>query len=588
MDILTVIQIALFLPFLFFLLIFSIIYLINGYKKDFGKSLISLAATIIAICISLLLAKGLGWALSGLVVSILPAEVTNMLAEFGTLGTNLAKGAIQVALSFLLFDLFFVISLAVLKSVGKKKINWDKLEKLNTGKTGTRLAGMGIRALDAVLVTIMLLIPLYGTIAMVAPPVATVAQLFSNPSPMQIQENSRVAPQVNDITPEKNTEEDAEFVDFIDSIANHPVLAPYKFGPGSWVYSSLSSFAMNENTVDIATASKSLTKILDMAQTYIIAIQEQDYETATETMQELIDYSRKEVIDERWSYELVMAIITEIDAMITEHADELAEEEFLEMYNQVKPLFNMTFEEYTHNAEGILDFASWALETYSKNINADLSDEQLKKLTDELLSRLGDLLNHSEQAIGLKRIVLQIYAEEMFECLPDINDPQNADYYAARKGIPNTGVEFINKHFGNGLVAKENRAAEASAFLALMSYNNTIDIAEIFTRHPLFSADAVLEAMDENLYIKNIDIVLVMQLEESGKADETYEYFDNLLKKCEQADVYDVLSFRNDIYSYLYIDLGLENYYFDDMPVDYESNGEITIHYDPVKPVLSA
>lgn len=553
MDVLTIIQIALFVPFFLVLTIFAIVYLINGYKKDFGRSLISLSATIISIVISLLMAKGISWLIAAPVVSLLPAEVTEFLAEFGTLGSNFAQGIIEVALSFLLFCVFFIAGLAVLKSVGKK-IQWNKLENLNTGKKSTRLAGMGIRTVDAILVSMMLLLPLYGTLAMAAPPAATLVRMSE----------SSVAPQQrSDALPDPAEVKEISTLEILEAVANHPILAPYKYGPGAWVYSGLSSFSMNGQTVDITTAVNSLEGMLDRLQNCRSAIEAEDAEDSVSAIQELIDYTRNEVINQRWSYNMVMAFVGEIDTMVEEYAEELSDEEdLLEMYGRLRPLLDMSFEEYTNNAEVLLDFAGWVIEIYGQYGDGNVPDKEVEKLQKELYVRLGNLLNHSEQAVALKQILLQMFAQEMFDVLPDAENPDYADYYAARKNLPNSGTAFVNKYFGDGIVSEEDRIAEASAFFSLFGNQNALNTAEAFVRHPLFGADAVLEAMDEYLYIHGIDEHLGQQLAENDKATAAYKALDNKLRSYEKASHDQPLTFSDEVYDYLIEKMGLsDNYY---------------------------
>lgn len=592
MNVLTIIQIALFVPFFLLLTIFAIVYLINGYKKDLGRSILSLAATIVAIGISLLLAKLLGWALSPAIISLLPAGLTESLSEFGALATDFIQGAIEIALSFLLFGLFFIISLAVLKGVGKK-IHWDKLENLNTGKKGTRLGGMGLRAIDAVLVSIMLLLPLYGTIATVAPPAATLMQLSESMTSSGQSDHSAVnplgsdrvqAPKVQstgvsfsaavvplsagiaspnrqpDNSPDPSHPGEISISDILEAVANHPVLTPYKYGPGAWVYSELSSFSMNGKTVEVSTVANSLDGMLDRLQTFRTAIESRDEQAALNAIQELITFTRNEVINQRWSYNMVMAFVGEIDTLMEQIATELdGEDKLMEMYERVRPLLDMSFEEYTNNAEGLLDFAGWLIETYGKYGEGAFTDDDEANVKKELYLRLGNLLNHSKQATALKQIVLQMYAQTIFDVLPNAKDPNYADYYAGRKDLPNSGTAFVNKYFGDGIVPEKDRLAEASAFFSLLRTHNALDTAEVFVRYPLFGADAVLDTMDEYLYIRGGTGQLGMQLSASDKAAEAYEALDRMLRAYENVPYDQPLTFSDAVHDYIIEELGLSN-----------------------------
>lgn len=252
---------------------------------------------------------------------------------------------------------------------------------------------------------------------------------------------------------------------------------------------------------------------------------------------------------------MVMALVGEADALVEQHAEELAEEEEIaRMYAQLRPLIDMSFEEYKQNAEGLLDFAAWIMEVYEQ-YGADMTEEQELTLMQEMLTRVGDLLNCSDQAVGLKRMILQQAAQTMYDCLPDPAEPANAAYYEARKELPNTAAAFISRYFGDGMVPEKQRAAEAAVFLQLQNAQNGWDMAELFVRHPLFGAEAVLEAMDQNLYVYGYGSMEFPQLSQEPKL---VKQLDKMLKEREKAPYFDDLTFGNDAYAYLYEKLDLE------------------------------
>ncbi len=607
MDILNVIKIGLFVPFFLTLLVTAIIYLIDGYKKDFGKSLVSFTATIISTLISVLLAKLCGWGTAKFVTPVLIKKLAEASEELGSvisLASGFIQGAIDVAMSFMFFAIFFSISLAVFKSLGKK-INWKKLDKLNTGKTSTRIAGMGIRGIDAILVTIMLLLPVYGSIATIAPPAASLIDVFNSfdsvsspeneyPSTMGDFENSfpsgdefltdengnvismndfdqtiimakTITPLTHkiNVTPSPSPEtEEADISQIMETVANHPVLAPYKYGPGSWVFSGLSNVSLNGNTIDITTAVNSIEKILDLVQEYIIALQEEDTDEAIEIMEELIDYTRNDVINQKWSYDLVMALVGELDNIVDIYADELSSDvDIKELYDQLRPLLDMTFEEYTHNAEGLLDFASWFVETYGEYINKPLSDEDEQKIMEEGFNQAGELLNHSDQAIILKRIILQMQAQKMFDVLPDKNDPAYIEYYKTRKGLPNSGAEFVDEYFGDGIVPKDERAKEAAIMLYLIDSPDALGTAEAFARHPLFGADAVTESTDKYLYTSAYNEFMYPPITLNDDADRVFTTLDKILACYEDIEYDKPLSFKDVAIQYLIQEMGTDDTY---------------------------
>lgn len=553
MDLLTVIKLALFVPFFLVLAIFAAVYLTAGYKKDLGRSIVSLLATALATGLSLLLAKLISSALSGTVFAAL-TSVTDGL-DVNSLGAGFVKGALEIVLSFVLFVLFFIITLAVLKSVGKK-IKWGALEKLNTGKKGTRLAGMALRGIDAVLVSVMLLLPIYGTIATVAPPAAALLGISARANgtdvTMQISEEPaepiRVQFAAVSVRPAAALAGmgEADAVEIMNTLADHPVLVPYKYGPGSWVYSELSSFSMNGKQVDIATAAESLEGLLDRFEKCTAAIESENMDATAKATQELIDYARKKVINQRWSYDMVMAFVGEIDTLLDKYADELSEEEeLLQLYDMARPLLDMSFEDYTNNAEGILDITSWLIDIYGKVGNGkEFTEAEEDELEIELFGHLGRLLNQSKQAVGLKRIILQMYAQEqLFD------------------GMPNSvklASSFIAEYFGDGYADENERSKEACAILRLLEADDGVDVAEAFARNPLFGAEAVLKYTDENLYIHGL--WYGDELAENEKAEEVFSALDEMLKKYENASLTQPLCFKDEVERYLAAEVGIDHY----------------------------
>lgn len=550
MDLLTIIKLALFVPFFLMFAIFAVVYLINGYKKDLGRSLISLLATAVSVLVSLLLAKLVGWGLSKPISALLPIPAEHM----GALGASFIKGVIEIVLSFMFFFLFFIISLALLKSVGRK-INLGKLEVLNAGKGGTRAAGMAIRLVDALLVTVMFLLPFYGTVAMVAPPAAALVRMsemgMSSRVPSLPTEQT-AAPNMGDSLPiermsapvkvtalpgvTKSSDEPGT-AQILDTLANHPVLLPYKYGPGAWAYSGLTSFSMNGKTVNVATAASSLEGLLDRVEKFVSAVEAENAEASMAAMSELIDFARDEVISQKWSYDMVMAFVGEIDVMYENYEDELSINESLrDTYSQLRPLFDLTFEEYTYNAEGLLDFAGWFLERCGKYLlGTEPSAMELLSIQKETYEHLGDLLNHSEQAVALKRMILQQIASDMLYGIPD-----------------KSASAFVNKYYGDGFVnGDKERIREANSFFWMLEGPSALDIAEAFARNPLFGADAVIEYCGNAIY----DEVFGPNLAAHEKAEEVYEKLNAMLKAYESAPYYQPLTFSSAARAYVYGEL---------------------------------
>ncbi len=578
MDLLTIVKIALFVPFLLVLTIFAIVYLIAGHKKDLGRSIVSLLATAVSVCLGLLLAKLLSFLLSGPIYSAFTSAMGGAGESFGTFGEGFLKGIIEIVLSFVLFVLFFIIALAVLKTVGKK-INWGKLEKLNTGKKGTRIAGMAVRAIDAVLVSVMLLLPLYGTIAMVAPPAATLVKMTERTeSPaqdvMQAEDDGVYVPvqfaavSYASATPGAESDE-PNASEVLDVLANHPVLVPYKYGPGAWVYTELSTFSMNGKQVDIATAAESLEGLLNRFENFVRAVESEDEAKVISATDELVEFARKKVINQRWSYDMIMAFVGEVDGIIKQYSPMLEDEDELKFYNTLRPLFDMSFEEYTHNAEGILDFAAWGLDKYDELLKIATSGEVnnftdadalifMSELMDEVYDQIGTLINYSDQAVGLKRIILLTYAEmRLFDTVPSST----------------TAAQFIDRYYGDGYVDEKDRRAEALAFITLMDASSPLDVAAAFACNPMFGADAVIETFGNNLYIHGLSIG--SQLNTNDRAEEAFNTLNGMLRAYKGNSMIQFSRFSDQAERYLIDEIGLEYGYYGDGGFSHGSGADV-------------
>lgn len=607
MDLTLAIQIALFIPFLLTLLVFGATYLTAGYKRDLGQALVSLIATVLSVVLSLLLAQGIAWAVSEPIVSALPADLTSALSELGTIGTTVVKGVIEVVLSFLLFGLFFTISLAVFKILGKK-LHLKVLDKISTGKAGTRIAGLGIRGIDALIVTIMFLLPLYGTIATVAPTVASVVNLsmnsaflgqennemnygsdYNQPSydeyfddfdqqPFVEGDGSLLSPQ--SYSPKQgysfaNTStlgvvnngqpafDENELVGIINGVAEHPVLIAYKNGPGAWVYSSLSSFSINGNTVDFASAANSISGLLDKIEICVMAYETGDENEILASVEELIEYAKNDVINQRWSYEMFLAFVSEADSLVYSIDTDLAEDEqFVALFNELESiLLSMTYEDYTKNVEGALGLVEWCVEKLGEFVNKEPSEEEIKEAEAELTVQIGKILNMSEQAVSVKKIVLQIYAEMMYSYLPDSSDPAYEDFHASRKDAPASAEEFIDKYFGDGYLKGEDQAKEASVIFALFNDTSIYRIAEAFARHPSFGADAVIEAMGNELFCYSDIQDFGYQLSMRDDKEEICKELTKIFKECENKSYDEMYTLEMDIYTYIDENTDMETLY---------------------------
>ncbi len=198
------------IPFFLLFLGTGIAFALLGYKRGVFRSLISIASTTAAALLSLLFAKLLSSALSRtLVNSILQNEsLPDELAPLRPLFPLLLQGICAC----LLFPLVFLLLLLIVKNVvsfltGKKVKNPPK------EKTGLRVGGLALSLVDAFLLTLLFLTPLYGTLSHGASLVSAVSSFEENEEP--------------------------EMTAALEGVAGNPLLKLAKAPPSSLFYDSL-------------------------------------------------------------------------------------------------------------------------------------------------------------------------------------------------------------------------------------------------------------------------------------------------------------------------------------------------------------
>lgn len=516
----TLVYALLFIPFGLLLVIFAAIFLTVGYKKDLGRSLVSLAASAVALVVSLLLAKLLGWLLSGGAASLLSGLLPAEEGMGGSLVQSVAQSAAQAVLSFVLFGLFFIIALIVLKSVGKK-ISWDKLDKLNTGTAKTKVAGMGVRLVDALLVVLMLLLPLYGTLAFAVPPVSAVMDLsvtrfmkgdtpaLSDGIADEADGLSYDAEELledyatSDREETPSADSDAEMRELVKAVEGHPVLALYKYGPADWVYSSLSSVSMNGQTIDIARAAKVLEGLLDRLMAFVEAQEDPDGQKILGACEELVSYTRRNVVEERWFYNIVMAVLGEMDkavAQLPDDGEETGFESGLETYKQIRSLADMSYADFKSNGVAVLGFAEYILKSdLLQTLQEDpesLFSQEMTKTMEEVGTRVGGLINHSKQAVVLKKLVLQQSAYSQLRYKYTYKDADGFVYDYDERSAFEASKAFVDTYCDDEPAAEELWQKEGLAFLLLVVDGGTdLDAVELFARYPQFGGEAAAELL---------------------------------------------------------------------------------------------
>ncbi|MBO5222868.1 MAG: CvpA family protein [Clostridia bacterium] len=476
-------NLLLFAPFLLVVLITGLIFCIKGYKQGLWRALISLGITVVATVLSLLLSRLLAGILSGPILGMIPEIDLGDMAAFNDFAQSFVQGLVQEVLAILLFGIILFICLVVLKIVG----NHVKRDFLKTESKGMKWGGFGVRVLDTVVVTILLLLPLYGTLATYVTPAAKVSEMAWGA--------------------------DSTAVKLLSQVANNPIVSLYKAGPAAWVQGGLSGFKVGNATVDLANIADLTDEALEKVDRLINAEEGEEVIAATADLSEFL---RENLIEEEWFYSLVC----EFKDQLSVELNAVEDEETKEMIQKFLDISDMSQEDFENNGIAVLDFVTYSLENGVVDFaqSGDYSD-----LPEDFSARLGGLMNHSKQAVALKKLILVSMAEQLYyehdaiyDLLPDdyTDEQWEAAYNSVSKEAKRKAEALINAHFGTGTVSDPaQQVKEGEAFMILFFDSSELNMLEGLVRHPLFTYEDVKPLM-------TVDMIL----------EEAYGYSDSELR----------------------------------------------------------
>jgi hypothetical protein len=441
MDITKIAGFALFIPFIIVFGICCLLFLKTGYKKGLWRSLISLGASVASFIVSMLLGRLLGWLLAGPIAGIVPVGQ----GATGVLTRAVVQGAIQAVLALIFFAIFFLIAVIVAKKLSKK-IHFEKMDKEPQDKKGYRYAGLGIRTVDAIIVSLALLLPLYGSLSIVAPPAATISKMSAGGG------SSTAA-------------------SLLEAVSDHPLVEVYKGGPAGLMVQSVA-------TVNVGGESLDPTEIMQALEgtAYRFAkFQNADGEQRAAALADLVRYMQNNVVNKDWSYDIMRAGRQLMGFYLEQESDPVGQ--------QMYELLNMSRQEFKSNGMELLGFVDYAL---SNNFMTFYKHSDYETLSPEFYEKLGGLVNHSKQAIAFKKTLMKEAAAELF------GDAQQAD-------------AFIEQYITDEPIAKELQKQEGEAFMRIMfeTYGK-IDRVEAFARHPNIGYAGAKDLLTETVLVEEL------------------------------------------------------------------------------------
>ncbi len=367
-----VINLLLYIPFVLTVTITGIIYCIKGYKQGLYRALISLGITFLSVGLSLLISRLLSSVLSGLVTKLIPLDMFGDLESLRELLVSILSGLVQSGMAILLFGLFFLIFLIVLKIV----FNHIKKDALLPQNKGMKWGGLGIRLLDTVIVALLLMVPVYGPLATYIPPVESILIVVEG--------------------------EDSTAAQYLSGVSDNGMVSLYQFGPTTWIQRGLSDFKVGDVSINLGEVAKVSGTVIEKIGKLTTS---KDRKEVLASIADLSKFLRDDVVEKEWFY-LVMG---EAKNAMGPALETLNEEEKL-IAEQVMRVFDLPPEEFASSGVAILDFVTYSIESGAVDF---LETGDPEALPEDFSEKLGDLME-SDGDSGLNKSIVVSIVQEAF------------------------------------------------------------------------------------------------------------------------------------------------------------------------------
>lgn len=416
-----VIHLLLYIPFVLTVIIAGVIYCIKGYKQGLYRALISLGITLLSAGLSLLFARLLSLVLTGLVTKLIPQDAFKNLGSLGDLLISVLSGLVQSGVALLLFGLFFLIFLIVLKIV----FNHIKKDQLLPQNKGMKWGGLAVRVLDTVIVSFLLMIPLYGPLATYVPPVESIMIVVEG--------------------------EDSAMAQYLSGVSDNGMVSLYRSAPASWVQGNLSDFKVGDVSVD-------LTKVIKVSGTAMEKIgrltASKDRKEMLTAVADLSKFFRNEVVEEEWFY----LVAGELKGAMGSSLEGLNESDRV-VVEQVFRIFDLPPEEFANSGVAVLDFVTYTIESGAVDF---LETGDPETIPEDFSEKLTDFVE-DDGASGLNRSIVVGILQESFidlekqeELLEDAITPQEQEQIKQqiKKEAADKAEDFLNSFLKEGAIPK--------------------------------------------------------------------------------------------------------------------------------------
>lgn len=363
------------IPFGIVFLISALVFCRTGYKRGLWRSLISLGATAVSACVSLLLAGLPAQPIAKALVAALEQR-----REPGELEAfrPLLVGIVKSLLALIVFSVLLFITAIIAKVLADKYLK----KYCMTDRKELRWGGLGVRLIDALLYTQLLLLPLYGTVAAYFPAVNTVMTAAAQ-------------------TQQEETAQ--QMLELVDTAANHPVTRLSAVSPVSLVYRSLSTIRTEHGNLDITAAARSVSGTMERIQALEASLQSGTPDPAL--IQEFLHYLRSDVVEQEWFYTACMELV----GVIANEGASIGSEEMI----RFSELASMSREDFIVNADALLGLGEFALQDQVLSRLMDNPEDPYEVMKETgLLAKVGETVNATDKAVSVRQLLVQMYLQK--------------------------------------------------------------------------------------------------------------------------------------------------------------------------------
>lgn len=441
-----VISIILWAPFLVVFLVAAIVFCISGFRKGLWRALISLGITIVSAILSFFLAK----IVAGVVAGGIVASITAMLPA-GNVAVGMVKPLLPSMVQALLSIAFFAVIFFVITLIGKIVGNLVKKEALLVDDVRLKWGGLGVRVVDAVIYTILLLLPLYGTLGTYAPTVQTVLNFVGG--------------------------EAAAFSEYIGAVTNHPLVDVSTNSVIGDVYTGLSDASGGANNGQSG-GNVNITDVVDVVDDAMEKFEALSSATTDEEFEaaclDLVTHLKDNVIEADWSYDLIQQTTVVLkDEIVNSMTDATPEE--IKTVETVVDMLDMSKEEFQENGVVMLDFVEYALknDVMSSMETGDMTSLQ----TPEFYQEAATMLNATEKTTEIKKYLISETISGVF----------SGDTEVANK--------IMESYDDSAVTTPEAQQAEIKAWLEITTAQSQEELVDALLNIPTLDSNLINEEL---------------------------------------------------------------------------------------------